>query len=77
MLLSTSIASPEHPQVCTPAFDGCQLKYTVCPPDASRYHQEARSVRRGEGSCLWEYVPASTRVSKLIANNVLQNCGRV
>jgi len=53
MLLSTSIASSEHPQVCTPAFDGCQLRYTVCPPDASRSHQEAGGMFAGRKGFQW------------------------
>ena len=69
MLLSTSIASPEHPQVCTPAFDGCQLKYTVCPPDASRSHQETWGVRGVQGVRMEENVPARSKVSTLVAES--------
>lgn len=67
MLLSTSKASSEHPQVCTPAFDGCRSRHTLCPPDASGFHQEARCIREGGRDRVWEYVPARINVSTLIA----------
>lgn len=42
MLVSTSNASSKHPQVCTPAFDGCPVEvYVMSARRIKGFHQEA------------------------------------
>lgn len=59
MLVSTSNASPKHPQVCTPAFDGCPVEvYVMSARRIKGFHQEAgvRGMHRVcEGMYLQEH----------------------
>jgi hypothetical protein len=47
MLVSTSNASSKHPQVCTPAFDGCPVEvYVMSARRIKGFHQEAKGCSR-------------------------------
>jgi len=46
-----------HPQVCTPVFDGCQSRSTICPPGASR-----GLIRKGGWFGAWTRSPVGVYV---------------
>ena len=78
MLVSTSNASSKHPQVCTPAFDGCPVEvYVMSARRIKGFHQEAGGYSRSAKGSSDGICTCKSTVSTLIAKVVERKCGSV